>query len=190
MGHAIEYFTTDKRSEIMNIARDFAMYNVDRQENPSGSYHGRMTIHDDIICDSYDDAVKKIEALDNGWYDDHAVKYKAKESLPPNKAMLEIKKRIEKNREDCREYEKQHSVKNRKAEFVSCPYCLSKLRRFNLRGERCPVCGKELRAKYILERIGKYDQDWVELNDKYNEIEKNRKEKCPIRWVFKVEVHC
>lgn len=98
--------------------------------------------------------------------------------------------RMEKNRADCREYEDKHSVKNKKAEFVSCPECLSKIRRCRLRSERCPMCGKDLRADYILERIKKYDQDLNELSDKYNEIVKNRKEKCPIRWAFKVEVHC
>ena len=39
------------------------------------SYHGNMTIHDDIICNSYEDAKEKIDSLDKGFYDDHAVKY-------------------------------------------------------------------------------------------------------------------
>ena len=74
--HIIDYIAVDKKKDIMPTAFEFAYWNVDEYENPSRSYHGRMTIHDDIICPNREEAVKRIEKLDNGWYDDHAVKYK------------------------------------------------------------------------------------------------------------------
>lgn len=190
MSHAIDYFITDKRSDIMKIADDFAYCNVDRYENPDGRYHGRMTIHDDIICESYTDALEKIQRLDNGWYDDHAVRYKDKDSLKPNKTMLAIESKMEKLLADKQKYEEEHSVKNRKSKFVGCQQCGSKLSVEHLRREYCPVCGTDLRADYILERLDKYDADYKALAQKYHEVVKNRKDKCPLRWLVKVEVHC
>ena len=43
----------------------------------SSGYHGNMTIHKDIICKNRDEAMQMIQRLDRGWYDDHAVRYKA-----------------------------------------------------------------------------------------------------------------
>ena len=190
MGHSIEYFTTDKRSEIMAIAEEFAWCNVHRQENHSGSYHGNMHIHDDIICESYDDAMKKIDELDRGWYDDHAVRFKDKSSLKPNKAMLTIKEKMQKNRDEKNAYYDTHSVHSRKSAFAGCPNCQSKISIKHLRGDRCPVCGKDMRADYIIERLKKYDSDYSTLVAKYKDIERNRKEKCKVLWLIKAEVHC
>ena len=43
MGHVIDFKVVDTRDEIWVEALEFAEYNVDRQENPSGSYHGNLT---------------------------------------------------------------------------------------------------------------------------------------------------
>lgn len=190
MGHAIEYFTTDNRKYIMKMAEEWASYNVDRQENPNGDYHGKMTIHDNIICKSYEDAVEKIQQLDNGWYDDHAVQYRDIDSLKPTKTMNQIEERKAKLIADKFDYMEKHSVKARKSEFIGCPKCKSKLAREHLLSERCPLCGEELRPDYVVERIKKYDEDYNELFKKYRNLAEKRKESCPIKWCFKVEVHC
>ena len=75
MGHAITFEVVENRKDIMAVARNFAFYNTDRGENYNGSYHGNMTIHDNIICDNIEQAENKINQLDNGWYDDHAVQF-------------------------------------------------------------------------------------------------------------------
>lgn len=189
MGHAIEYITVDKKSEIMKAAEEYAHYNVDRGENPSGSYHGRMTIHNDV-CESYQEAVRFIERHDRGFYDDHAVQYKDKSNLKPTKQMENLKVRMQKNVSDKNEYAEKHSVKNRKSEFAGCKKCGSKIATKYMRTDRCPVCGNDLRADYILERLKKYADDWEQMNKQYAELEKNQKGKCPTRWLVKVEVHC
>lgn len=190
MGHAIEYFSVSDRKEIMQTAEEFAYYNVDRQENPSGDYHGTMTIHDDIICESYEDAIAKIDSLDRGFYDDHAVRYKDKSALKPTKQMEALKARMMKNIENGRGYADEHSVKRRKSEFAGCKKCGSKIAIKHMRTERCPVCGNDLRPEYVIERLKKYNVDLEKMRKQYAELEKNQKGKCPIRWAFKVEVHC
>ena len=78
MGHAIDYITVNNKKDILPAAEEFAYWNVDEGENPSRSYHGNLRVHDDYVADNYEEAEERINRLDRGWYDDHAVKYKDK----------------------------------------------------------------------------------------------------------------
>lgn len=190
MGHCIDYISVDKRNSIMKEAEEFAYYNVDRCENPHGTYHGNLTIHDTPICETYEDAVKKIESWDTGWYSDHAVQYKDKDALKPTKAMEVLLERANKLKKDKEEYVKTHSLESRKSEYIGCKVCGSKLSNKYLKGNKCPVCHAELRADYIVDRIKKYDKDYNETLNQYEELKKKQTGKCPIKWLVKVEVHC
>lgn len=190
MGHAIDFIVVDNRNEIMEAAERFAFLNTDREENPDGHYHGNMTIHDKPICESVEMAEDMISHWDTGWYSDHAVQFKDRSVFKPTKKMEELLGKCDKILADRDEYIKQHSVKNRQSEFIGCKWCNSKLARKYLRGEKCPVCGEELRAPYIIERIKKYDRDFEATCDKINELKKKHYGKCPVKWLVKVEVHC
>ena len=190
MGHAVDYITADKRSEIMRVAERFASLNTDRLENPAGSYHGNMHIHDMPVCESYDEAIDMIEGWDTGWYSDHAVQYKDKSALKPTKQMLALKAKADKLAADKQAFIESHSLKSRKSEFIGCKNCGSKLSLKHLKGNRCPLCGTDLRADYIIERIKKYDKDREEAIDQYQKLQAKQTGKCPVRWLVKVEVHC
>ena len=190
MGHAIDYYVTDKRSNIMSVAEKHAFYNTDRGENPSGSYHGNMHIHDKPICESYEDAVEHIASWDTGWYSDHAVQFKDRDALKPTKQMESLRMKADKIRADKAEYIKKHSIKERKSEYSGCKKCGSRLSNKHLRSNRCPLCGADLRADYIVERIDKYDKDCEETLKKLEELKRKQSGKCLIRWLVKVEVHC
>jgi len=189
MGHAIDYITVDNKSDIMRVAENYARHNTDMEENPSGSYHGNMTIHNHV-CESYEDAEDYIDRHDTGWYSDHAVQFKDKSILKPTKQMETVKARADKMAEERRKYYEEHAIKNRKSEFVGCKKCGSKLSVKHLRGDKCPVCGNDLRAEYVIERLKKYNKDIVALDDQYVELHKKQQGKCPIKWLVKVEVHC
>lgn len=190
MGHAIDYITVESRKDIIPTAEEYAYYNVDPYENTSRSYHGNMHIHDNIICESYEDAKEKIDALDKGWYDDHAVQFKDKSKLKPTKQMESMIAKVLKCKADRETYLNSHSVRMHKSEFIGCKNCGSKLARNYLKSETCPVCGKDLRAEYIIERLKKYDDDIEQTNNKFKELQKKQTGKCPVKWLVKVEVHC
>lgn len=190
MGHAIGHLVVSKRSEIMRAAEEYAFRNTDRCENPSGSYHGNMHVHDRPICESEEEAEKMIESWDTGWYSDHAVQFKDKSVLKPTKQMIALNERKQKLINDRDEYKEKHSLKNRKSELVGCKNCGSKIATSFLKNHFCPVCGKDLWADYILERIKKYNADIKDVERQYNELKKKQSGKCPIRWLVKVEVHC
>lgn len=73
MGHAVR-FVDCANSDLKKTLKRYLSTAYDPDE--SCGYHGNMTIHKDIICKTYDEAVEKIHKLDKGWYSDHAVRYK------------------------------------------------------------------------------------------------------------------
>ena len=74
MGHAIRYLDYHCSTTEKQILKDLNSFAYDPQE--TSSYHGNLTFHRNIVCDNRDEAEKKLESLDKGWYDDHAVFYK------------------------------------------------------------------------------------------------------------------
>lgn len=195
--HAINYETVTKRENIFPVAEEFAYYNVDREENPSGSYHGQMTIHDDLVYDTFDEAKKAIERLDRGFYDDHAVKYHKTGEVKESKTLINLRERLAKEQENKVKYEEGHAISNFKAALVTCKRCTSKINKAYLKNNRrdyiCPVCGNDLRAEYVVERIKKFDDKIADLKNKVKAEEEKCKKKAKsnqIVWLVKMEVHC
>ena len=190
MGHAVDYITVDKRSEIMPAAEEYAFYNTDRGENPHGTYHGNMHIHDSPICESWEDAKGRIEGWDLGFYSDHAVQFKDKSALKPTKQMEDVKRQIAETRAKKDKFIEEHMPNRVKAEFIGCKNCNSKIAKKYLKYTHCPVCRADLRPKSTIELIEGYDEKIAELRKKYSELQKKQTGKCPVKWLVKVEVHC
>ena len=196
MGHAIKFLHVEKREEIMDAANEFAFYNVDRGENPSGSYFGSLHIHDDVICDSWDDAVKWIDDHDKGFYDDHAVRYR--KNISPTVTMRKKKEMINRIRASYSDFLESAKLKNRKSEYVTCPECGSKINipaLVKYRGEKmhsCPLCGTSLWSKSTMERNQSFNQRIEKAEREYEELEKNnnKKSSADLGWCVKDEVHC
>lgn len=100
MGHAIGYRIYDDAKDIKKLeaqmlsdAREFAFYNVDRGENPAGSYHECFRQKAGYVLEDEDAAM---EILDKGFYSDGWVRYKAYE---PSKAAKAAESSIPKLRE-------------------------------------------------------------------------------------------
>ena len=75
MRHAIGY-TDFRKSEMTpkKIVKWLNEFAYDPEE--TSGYHGNIKFHETPIYKNRDEAVKAIEKLDKGWYDDHAVLYK------------------------------------------------------------------------------------------------------------------
>lgn len=74
MGHQIGYRSYHCSTSEKQILKDLNGFAYDPQE--TSGYHGNMHFHRDIVCKTREEAEKKLEELDRGWYDDHAVFYK------------------------------------------------------------------------------------------------------------------
>lgn len=74
MSHAVGYLTYPCKTSERQILKDLNTFAFDPQE--TSGYHGNLKFHRDIICKNEAEARAKIEELDKGWYDDHAVFFK------------------------------------------------------------------------------------------------------------------
>ena len=70
IGHRVYHCSTSEKA----ILKDLNSFAYDPQE--TSGYHGNLKFHRDIICKNEAEAYEKIEQLDKGFYDDHAVFFK------------------------------------------------------------------------------------------------------------------
>lgn len=196
MGHAIDYLTVNKKSEIMAAAQEFAFYNVDRGENPDGSYHGGMHINESLIFDNEESARDYIENYTRGkFYYDMGVRFKAhsKTFIKKRDALYEKARKI---REQKEEYNKKHSISSLKSKLITCPFCKSKINVHHKRyvgtyDNRCPLCRTDLRAGYIVEKLEAFDEKIRKVDDEIHDLErKDKGDSKNVKWLVKVEVHC
>ena len=73
MGHAIRMVEC-ANNDLNKTLKRYLSTAYDPEE--SSGYHGNMTIHKDTICKNRAEAERFIERHDNGWYSDHAVRYR------------------------------------------------------------------------------------------------------------------
>ena len=193
--HNIEYFTykenVDKK-KVISYLNDYVA-RQDRQEGCSGLYRDIRWL--DVECDTYEEAIKYIENHDRGDYDNLAVKYKnyANVEIKPAKACESLKIKIAELTEKKRAYETQHGVHNFKSSYIGCSRCGSKINREYLKGNRCPVCGEDLRGKTTLDTLKRYDERIKEATEALKEEQlKNKKKhekKAKTEWIVKIEYH-
>lgn len=74
MSHAVGYRTYHCSTSEKAILKDLNSFAYDPEE--TSGYHGNLKFHRDIVCKNEDEAREKIDELNNGWYDDHAVFFK------------------------------------------------------------------------------------------------------------------
>ena len=192
MGHSISYLSAKKKENILPACEEYALYNTDRQENFDGSYHGNMHIREDIpIQDDFEAACDKIREIegDKSYYD-VAVRYYDTSKIKKSKKIEGLEERIKTLRSKKTEYIEKHSVKLQQATFIGCKECGSKIAKKYLQGEYCPVCRKDLRSKTTLDRLVKFDDDIKALQKQIVDEKRKKKTSCPVKWAFKVEVHC
>lgn len=193
--HNIEYFTYKEnvdRRKVVNSLNDYVAHQ-DWQEGCGGLYRDIRWL--EVELGTYEDAIKYIESHDRGDYDNLAVKYKsyANVEIKLTKACENLKTKIADLTEKKRTYETQHGVHNFKSSYIGCSRCGSKVNREYLKGNRCPVCGEDLRGKTTLDTLKRYDERIKEANEALKEEQlKNQKKyekKAETKWVVKIEYH-
>lgn len=185
MGHVVGYL-----SEKENCNRKLVMSAiVERAERDGDGYDGGVKWHDEVKpLANRDEAEAFIRAKDNGWYDDHAVRYYDYSGAKVTKKIGELQTKARELAEKRAAYEKEHSVRTFKAALISCHKCGSKLAREYLKSDRCPLCYTDLRSDTTLETLKKYEERKKEVLE---QIEKEKqKQTGEVRWLIKYEYHC
>lgn len=199
MGHNIEFRDYSIKTSKDKIFSEIDSYVRGCTWLEGGSGIGKIRWLETTVCTNYEEAESYLESHDKGWYDCLAVQYKdiPYMELEPSKKMLDLAQRINAERTKCTDYEKAHSVKAFKADFVGCGSCGSKLKRELLQTERCPLCRADLRGKTTLETLAKYRAKIEELattqeaerKKQQADYEKKQEKNAEIRWLVKFEYH-
>ena len=191
MGHAIEHYEFDVMKDKKIIERE-----MNNRAIEDGDYHSGLNKSIrwlDHICEDRDQAYNYIDSHDKGWYDQLAVKFREYPKCEPTKALLNLKERMQKEREKRDTYEKAHSIAAFKVEYIGYPNCGSKLKRTLLRGNMCPLCGTELRSKTTMETIQRYNENIKKIAQQIKEeerkINKKNEKNSKIKWLVKIEYH-
>lgn len=185
--HNIDYNVYDEKVDKAKVQKQAEAYASREGDGLCGTI--RWIDH---VCANEEEAKEYINSHDKGWYDQLAVKFYEATKPAVSKTIDSLKERLSKEQIKVREYEKLHSVKNLKAEFVSCPKCKSKLKREYLYNS-CPLCRSDLRSKTVLDTIAKYNTNITALNAKLtqevNAFNAKHIKSAKVKWLVKTEFH-
>ena len=165
-------------------AKEFSYYNVDRYENPSGSYDNSFRFYDKVFNDE-DEAMEFFRGL--GSYVDGVVMVKQASRSASSKYQKTIEKLNEKQRNikmKCIE-----KFKERTSETIGCKSCKHRITSNEALQNRlkCPKCGNWLVSDKVKEKYKSYE-DAKELAAK--QYAKDTAETGKVRYFAKYEIHC
>lgn len=188
MGHNIRHITYPEnvnRKKVQNELDTFVAHE-DYQEGCSGLASPIRWI-ESVICNSYNEAIEKIERLDRGWYDQLAVRYYENESFT-DKKIGELQKSV---KELCDAYTKKNSeipAQHFTADYVGCKSCGSKITRTFIKSNKCPVCHADMRSESTMNSIEAIKKK-LEKARKALEEYTNKHAKKKVMWLVKIEYH-
>ena len=187
--HNIEYSSYPLNVNRKEVKRqwDEVVSHEDWREGASGLPNPIRWIEDGI-SDSYTEAEERIKKLDNGWYDQIAVKYKRYKQCTTKKYQT-LNDRLNLAYKSLQEKSNKihYSAKNVSSEFIGCKHCGSKIATRYIDTNRCPVCRTELRPDSVLKSIKRAEEKVEEIRKQM--AEEQKKAKYDICWLVKIEYH-
>ena len=196
MGHAIEHYTfSEKTNKGLIYAELQERAEAATWEEGGGGLPNPIRWIDKVLPD-YESALAYIQEVDNGWYDQIAVKFKQAEAVKPTKKLQEMNMRL---RELQQEYEiasKKVVAADFKSDFVGCKNCGSKINREYIKSNACPVCKFDMRSDTTKNNLTRMKERIVKLRNEIKEEESKLKakqvskdKKAPVYWLVKIEYH-
>lgn len=189
MGHTIQHYDYPVNVDKKKVEQELANY-VAKRCFQEGGHLSKIRWIDSEPCANEDEACKKIEHLDKGWYDCIAVKYYDAYNIPETEKIKAL--RAANTQAYCK-YNELASVfhfANAKAEYIGCKNCGSKIARKYLRRNFCPVCNADLRSTTTLNRIVALKEKADKSSDALKaELTKQAMKAKNVRWKIKIEFH-
>lgn len=189
MAHNIEYFVYDE-----NIKRDWVQQKLDHyvsmedwQEGCKGLGQNIRWLESAGIMESDEEAQQYISDHDRGNYDQLAVRFYVYEQ-PDSSIMKSLEGRRSEALSAYLELQNRVWPAERKADYVGCRGCGSRLCRTFLKSNMCPVCKADLRSDTALRVVtaakARYDKA-----DKAVKDYTNTHGKKIVKWLVKIEYH-
>ena len=222
MGRCIDFLSfpyKTNKNQILAEIQEWAACNVDRGENPFGSYHNNFIFEDNREFKTRKEAESYLNSL--GKNIDRGVIYYEYPKISPTALIKKIDEQIQKIANQAIKFGNSHTVQSQKSDFIGCKTCNSKVNKSYLRSrasasrrpgeeteflicdnkaelyvyyQKCPVCEKDLRADYIISQMNDYKKKIDDLLIKRAKLVMAQNDKNFSKaekfWLCKVEVHC
>lgn len=188
--HNIDYRSFPENVDKKKVKAEIDDYvaHEDWQEGASGLSSPIRWYETTPPCADYDDAKAFIDAHDNGWYDNLAVRYFKHNPVSGNKKK-ELEDKVNLAREKSNRLSSALYPQTLKSEFIGCKDCGSKLARRLLKTNFCPVCRADLRPETTLSAIRAADEKLKKAQDALCTYVKAHRTVNKIMWLVKYEYH-
>ena len=190
MGHVIKHMVLDR-----DVDRGVVLAQIIEEVSledwaEGGVYHGDLTWHDGRIYPSREDAERALDRICDRPYKDAAVLFRDLDTVKDTKEVTELRERYARIRRERDDYAREHSISRRKSKSVTCGRCGSTITIAYMRsGNRCPVCGNDLRAPSTIARIASFDERAKKIDLRIHELKARGAERAKVRWLLKYEYH-
>lgn len=103
--------------------------------------------------------------------------------------LISLEQDLEETNNKLRNYRKEHSVKNFKAEFITCKKCGSRINKKYIQFEMCPLCDNSFKSETVKKTINNYLTKMEKINDlikvERNKLERKLKKDAKVKWLVK-----
>lgn len=176
------------RAQIVDRVR----HNADLEEFPSmGEEVGNITpiYPPESCCKSLQSVVewynKSYEAFHRPYQ--KYIPFLDTNSLPNDKRLLELEKRLQDEISKRNAYYNAHNVQNLQAKYISCKRCGSKVNKDYIRNNSCPVCRNNMLSDTVQKRLDAFSTRIVGLKASIVAEKEKRAGKAPTRYLV---VYC
>lgn len=141
------------------------------------------------IFNSYEEAENALEDRRSEWSRNYTgyVAFRDIDSVKESKQLMELKKKIDTEREKEIRYGLDNNVKDQKADYIGCRKCGSKINKSYIQANRCPVCDFDLRSDTFKKRMAGYQEKIDKLMKELNEEKKKNAAKAPVKYLVMYE---
>lgn len=191
MSHNIEYYDYSENKSQNAIYSSLNSYVKQRTIREGGHSLEPIRWYNNKICSNYEEAQHFLQENDKGWYDQLAVRFRArKPGTKETKKLVDLRERYDLAVRQYQEFSNYVPAKDFKSQFVGCKNCESKINKNYIKTNKCPICGEDMRSDTIKERLKNMQSKVKKLERELSEEEKKCFEKnSEIRWLVKIEYH-
>lgn len=109
------------------------------------------------------------------------------DSLPNNKRLLTLEKRLQDETSKRNAYYNAHNVQNLQAKYISCKRCGSKVNKDYIHNNSCPVCHNNMLSDTVQKRLDAFNARIDGLKASIVAEKERRAAKAPTRYLI---VYC
>ena len=185
--NGIFFETVNHKEDVMPVIEKYASV-------PEKGYQRHAIIYDDIApFENYHEAekfLKQKKACVKMNKEDFAVPYyDIAEVENTSKEFKQVCEKIHKLCEETNDYIVMHTIRSLKAARITCRKCNSVLaKEYLIKSEnnenQCPLCGNDLRPKYVLKKLKKFNNKEEMLRTEKAKIRKELTKIAPVKWLI------